>query len=45
MHHNKSAYCWRPTYGLKKIIPTRSMTENFKNETLKFERQALHAKY
>ena len=44
MQDNKSPIVGDPTYGLKKIIPTRSMTENFKNETLKFERQALHAK-
>jgi 23S rRNA pseudouridine1911/1915/1917 synthase len=44
MQDNKCPIVGDPTYGLKKIIPTRSMTENFKNETLKFERQALHAK-
>jgi len=44
MQDNKSPIVGDPTYGLKKIIPTRSMTENFKNETLKFARQALHAK-
>jgi 23S rRNA pseudouridine1911/1915/1917 synthase len=44
MQDNKSPIIGDPTYGLKKIIPTKSMTENFKNKTLKFERQALHAK-
>ncbi|MDA9210880.1 23S rRNA pseudouridine(1911/1915/1917) synthase RluD [Methylophilaceae bacterium] len=44
MQDNKSPIVGDPTYGLKKIIPTKSMTENFKNKTLKFERQALHAK-
>ncbi len=44
MQDNKSPIVGDPTYGLKKIIPTRSMTEKFKNETLKFQRQALHAK-
>jgi len=44
MQDNKSPIVGDSTYGLKKIIPTRSMTENFKNKTLKFERQALHAK-
>ena len=44
MQDNKSPIVGDPTYGLKKIIPTRSMTENFKNKTLRFERQALHAK-
>ena len=44
MQDNKCPIVGDPIYGLKKIIPTKSMTENFKNETLKFERQALHAK-
>jgi len=44
MQDNKSPIVGDPTYGLKKIIPTKSMTENFKTTTLKFERQALHAK-
>jgi 23S rRNA pseudouridine1911/1915/1917 synthase len=44
MQDNKSPIVGDPIYGLKKIIPTRSMTEKFKNETLKFQRQALHAK-
>ena len=44
MQDNKSPIVGDPTYGLKKIIPTKSMTEHFKNKTLKFERQALHAK-
>ena len=44
MQDNKSPIIGDPIYGLKKIIPTKSMTENFKNKTLKFERQALHAK-
>ena len=44
MQDNKSPIIGDPTYGLKKIIPTKSMTKDFKNTTLKFERQALHAK-
>ncbi|MDA9642486.1 23S rRNA pseudouridine(1911/1915/1917) synthase RluD [Nitrosomonadales bacterium] len=44
MQDNKSPIVGDPSYGLKKIIPTKAMTENFKNKTLKFERQALHAK-
>ena len=44
MQDNKSPIIGDPTYGLKKIIPTKSMTKDFKNITLKFERQALHAK-
>jgi len=44
MQDNKSPIVGDPLYGLKKIIPAKSMTENFKNETLKFDRQALHAK-
>ena len=44
MQDNKSPIVGDPTYGLKKIIPTKSITEDFKNKTLKFERQALHAK-
>jgi len=44
MQDNKSPIVGDQIYGLKKIIPTKSMTENFKNKTLKFKRQALHAK-
>ena len=44
MQDNKSPIVGDQTYGLKKIIPTKSMTQDFKNATLKFERQALHAK-
>tara|TARA_B110000971_G_C19843863_1_gene423864 strand:- start:422 stop:760 length:339 start_codon:yes stop_codon:yes gene_type:complete len=44
MQDNKSPIVGDPTYGLKKIIPTKSMTKDFKTTTLKFERQALHAK-
>ena len=44
MQDNKSPIVGDQTYGLKKIIPTKSMTQDFKNTTLKFERQALHAK-
>ncbi|MDC0183372.1 pseudouridine synthase, partial [Nitrosomonadales bacterium] len=44
MQDNKSPIVGDQIYGLKKIIPSKSMTTDFKDKTLKFERQALHAK-
>ena len=44
MQDNKSPIVGDQIYGLKKIIPSKSMTPDFKDKTLKFKRQALHAK-
>jgi 23S rRNA pseudouridine1911/1915/1917 synthase len=43
MQFNESPIVGDPVYGLKKIIPTKSMSPNLKKATLEFDRQALHA--
>ena len=43
MQFNDSPIVGDPVYGLKKIIPSKSMTSNLRNAALKFDRQALHA--
>ncbi|MBL6791649.1 MAG: hypothetical protein ISQ46_06355 [Methylophilaceae bacterium] len=43
MQHNDSPIVGDPIYGFKKIIPSKEFSENLKNSTLNFKRQALHA--
>ena len=43
MMHNLSPIIGDPTYGLKKIISTKGMTEKLRDLTTSFPRQALHA--
>ena len=43
MMHNLSPIVGDPTYGLKKIIPIREVSNKLRNGTVNFPRQALHA--
>ena len=43
MMHNLSPIVGDPTYGLKKIIPTKDMSDVLREATVNFPRQALHA--
>ena len=43
MQFNDSPIVGDPVYGLKKIIPTKNMTDDLRKASLEFGRQALHA--
>ena len=43
MQFNQSPIVGDPVYGLKKIIPSKDMSETLKRNTVEFHRQALHA--
>jgi len=43
MQFNQSPIVGDPVYGLKKIIPSKNMTDHLRKGALEFPRQALHA--
>ena len=43
MSHNTCPIVGDKTYGLKKIIPTKEMTDKLREATINFPRQALHS--